>query len=179
MLKQTVKIDTNMSKKLNQAFRDEHAVQSAIIAEVFVYLLHDTPQFSGNFVANMALQVGGSRGQKGGMFYFDKHADVTKAFSRGSLAAINKARELNKGFQERMIRSLLSGRQGINPKVTLYNNLPTAETIENLDFNDLRRVNRAGANPMYKADRMLKARFAKPLKAGSPEWERLRKLRIL
>jgi hypothetical protein len=178
LMKITIKLDP-ISTKAAAKVKDEIAlVTGNIVAEEFVKMLYDAPQYTGNFVANMAVAAGSTRGRKGGEIYFDQKITKSQAFSRGKLPAISKAISNNTGLQERM-RASIRRSAGLWPAVTYYNNLPNAEEIEGLEPNELRPINSAGAHPLAKMTRALQVRFKERLVVGSPEWEYLVKRKVL
>ena len=158
--------------QLAVAKQEAMAILATLVEEEFAKMLYDTPQYSGNFVANMALQAGDRMGRKGGEYFFPKKIKRSEAFIRGHLPAVQRAWEENKGFKARFVSSLTRG-AGLFPAVTVYNRIENAEFLESLEGVDLREDNRPGAHPIEKMERALQKRFSERLVANSPHWDLL------
>jgi hypothetical protein len=128
--------------------------------EEFTELLFDAPQYSGNYVANMAIQTGQASGRKGGTEVFPEPASRREAARRGNLPAISHALNNNSDFVTRATRNIAQ-KAGWFAYITIYNKLPYAEEVEAMDV--LRRENRGGEHAMAKAEARLNAYFSRPI----------------
>ena len=175
MIRQEIKIDRNLSKifenEIKNAAKNIATVTAAQISRHFIRMLYYTPQYSGNFVANMHITYG-TRATKAGEHYYKKGYDANPIFHQGATTAIAKALENNTGFTARFVRSAVKA-AGWNPVVTVYNRLPEAEEIESLPPNELRPVNQSGFSPMRRFATNLQREFDRELVVGSARWNKL------
>ena len=174
-MKATIKTDLKLSKEIDNLRRDVAEATAGMVAEEFTKLLFNAPQYSGNYVANFAVQAGGRTGSKSVVF----PTDITpqQAVERGSLPAISVARRNNSNLKQN-ITKFISKRAGFFPEITIYNREDYATTVEAYLEGQLRPINRPGAHALAKAEINLTARFAKRVVVGSPEFERLRRVSI-
>lgn len=172
MMKVTIKIDKAFDLKMKNINKEIGAVVGTMVETEFVDMLHDTPQYTGNFAANMAVQVGGSMGRKGGDFPLPQKIKRQQAFERGAMPAIAIARSRNAGTKARIQAGFVRA-SGLWPSVTIYNRHPEAVMLEKLTAGSLRFPNKPGAHPIARMERNLKARFAQRLVYGSSQWKYL------
>ena len=158
---------------------------AGMIAETFEQILYNAPQYTGNFVANMAVQAGGSAGQKFGtkdkdgntVDYFPHVRNPQEVFERGSMPAIEAALSANKNIVKNLTAHITK-QAGWLPAVTIYNRLSDAEIVENLNAMRLRDPNVPGVHPMARGELWLKAIAGKKIVYDSPEFHAFRMKKI-
>lgn len=169
MHKVTVKFDQKAIEEVYSLRKNIALVVAGLVVDEFHELLKDSPQRSGNFVANMAIAAGTSMGRKGGELVFPIVTDPEAMMQRGSIPAIHYAMEQNKNLAENVTRSI-SRKAGWCPAITIYNRLAYARVVEGYTEEQLRDVNREGAHPIMKARARMAIRTNKTIKYKSPEW---------
>ena len=127
-----------------------------IVWEEFEELLWTAPQMSGNYVANLRIQTGSRSGSKGGTLVYPIPEKEEGYFKRGSLPAISYALSQNLDFVARATRNIKRG-AGWLPMITVYNLLPYAGVVEDMD--KLRLENRGGEHAVKQFEERLQARF--------------------
>jgi hypothetical protein len=150
---------------------------AGMIAETFEQILHNAPQYTGNFVANMAVQAGGSAGQKGGEEYFPHVRNPEEVFERGMMPAIEVAKRENPNIVKNLTAHITK-QAGWLPAVTIYNRLSDAEVVENLNAMRLRDPNVPGVHPMARGEMWLNAIAGKKIVYDSPEFHAFRMKKV-
>jgi hypothetical protein len=180
-----IKFDMSKVKKEIEEFNDKidnlnvevAEVVSGIVIEEFEIMLNNAPQYSGNFVANMWIRSGRAGGaRKQPKKFFEKPSSVQQAVERGSQAAIEVAKSENSGIRDELVSGVQT-KTGWFGGAVVYNRLSEGDIIEGLGVSELRSVNSSGAHPIAKMDVAVQARFDRLALVGSPEWERLRKVK--
>lgn len=161
MLKMKAKIDTKFLNALGNIRKDTAVMAAKVVEEEFHNLLFDAPQYSGNYVANMAISPGSRVGRSGGGLVFPMPKNNTQAFRRGNLRAVDYAINQNANFVERATRSIRRG-AGWMSTVVVYNKLNYAAVVEAYD--KLRPENAGGEHAMARFEQRLKDRFSHTIK---------------
>ena len=153
---------------------------AGVVAETFNWILFNSPQYTGNFVANMAVKSGSGYGNKFGDESGGDHfphvypiQPPQKIFARGSMDAINIAKRNNPNIVKNLTAHIVK-QSGWMSGVTIYNKLSDAETVEKLTELNLRDENAGASHPMTKGEAYLNARVSKKIVYGSPEFHALR-----
>jgi hypothetical protein len=171
-----IKVD---SSKLMLQFanltREITEVMAGVIEHEFVQHLYNTPQASGNYVANMTLSTSRA-GKQGGEDIFPRpKRNEQPPFARGKLPAIQAAISRNKDFRNKVVAKAGRGAWS-GPTIVIYNRMDYAEAVEKGER--LRPVNQPGANAMAKLRAALASKFAQPIVYGSQEWLKYRAYRM-
>jgi len=169
VVKTTVKMDMVFQKQFNKVRKETAQVMISMVEAEFADLLLNAPQFSGNFVANMAIASGSALGRKGGEKVFATPKSNQQAFERGKMPAVMHAWN-NVGDIRKNLTAHITKSAGYLTSVTIYNKLPDAELIEGLSASDLRDVNKEGAHAMAKFEINLQSRFNTNVEYGSGNW---------
>jgi len=173
VVKTTVKMDMVFQKQFNKVRKETAQVMISMVEAEFADLLLNAPQFSGNFVANMAIASGSALGRKGGEKVFpdlwNDSKSYQQAFERGKMPAVMHAWN-NVGDIRKNLTAHITKSAGYLTSVTIYNKLPDAELIEGLSASDLRDVNKEGAHAMAKFEINLQSRFNTNVEYGSGNW---------
>ena len=177
MFKVSIKIDEKLFDKYANLRKEAAEAIAGIVAEEFEHLLFNAPQYTGSFVANMAVQ-GGLDGPKGAVVKkpddtFDRKITKEQAFIRGNLPAILHAKKKNPNIVKNLTGHITKS-AGWLTGVTIYNNWTDAEVVENLSPAQLRDDNKAGTHAMDQAKARLQQRANQPIFYDSAEFHRLR-----
>lgn len=171
-LKMSVKIPNDLIRKISNIRRDSAKVIATMVEGVFIELLDIAPQYSGNYVANMAIAAGSRMGRKGGELVFSIPESDTDAVAQGSQPAIDYARSQNSGMVA-AITANVRLQSGWIPAITIYNRLDYAEHVEAWEEENLRAENDGGAHAIEQARMLLDLRFSRPILYDSPAWHAL------
>lgn len=175
MFKTTVKLDPVFDKKFKSIRKETAEVIVAMVEAEFVDLLHNAPQYSGNFVANMFIRsstrgAGSRGGDPNAMPPLTRSKEGrARAFARGQLPAIAKAKAANANLKKNLTAHISSS-AGWFGGLTVYNRLQDAETIEGLDVKGLREVNRPGVHSMARFGALLRTRLNTRIVWGDGNW---------
>lgn len=165
----SIKLDiSKLVRELNSVRADSANVAAALVEEEFEQLLYNSPQYSGNFVANMRIKTGTRAGGSGEKVFKDPES-VEQAFKRGQAPAIQHALSANAGFRTSATGHISKG-AGWVADISIYNNWEKAGLIEGLNDDQLRM---GIAHPMEKFKASLQARLGRTVEHGSSEWNRL------
>lgn len=178
MFKVSIKINEKLFDKYADLRKEAAEAIAGIVAEEFEMLLHNAPQYSGNFVANMAVQGGGRAGGKGGtpISAFPEKIKPEQAMARGQLPAIMYAKGKNPNIVKNLTKHITRS-AGWLTGVTIYNKWHDAEIVESLPGAELRPVNQEGAHAMQQAEARLQQRANQPILYDSAEFHRLRNVK--
>jgi len=177
-----MKMKLNMSglellkKKVGKIPREAANIVANIAAGEFITMLHEAPQYSGNYVANMVIQ-GGDRATKPAEMIFEKPKNASEAVKRGSLAAINESLKENSGFVQQATGHIAAGTGAWMKTITIYNKLYYAKTVE--EMNTLRKENAGGEHAVAKMIARLREQANRTIRYGSPEYIDLANKEIL
>ena len=134
-----------------------------VIADIvwaeFNHLLHDAPQRSGNYVANMVLKAGGGFSARPYKAQFPEKPTNQQIVERGSLPAISYAKSKNENFKANVMRSVTQRAGWLPAEITTFNKTPYADQVEGYSTSELRDPNKAGAHAMVKYEARLQAAF--------------------
>jgi len=176
-------VDVSAKGSSKAAFKEAENVRketaeciAGMVAETFEQILFNAPQYTGNFVANMAVRSGLSAGAKGGEEYFSHVWPIVppqEVFERGKMPAIEAALSANKNIVKNLTSHIVK-QSGWISGVTIYNRLSDAEIVENLNAMRLRDPNVPGAHPMARGAAWLEAIAGKKIVYGSPEFHAYR-----
>jgi len=166
-----------LSKQLGDVRKACAEAIAGIVAEEFIDLVKNAPQYSGNFAANMAVAGGSRIGRIGGETYFDPRPHIDQAMQRGSVPAIKQALSNNSNLVSKLTAGISNGKNWL-PQIIIYNRLEYAQKVEDMPASRLRDPNKPGVNPIEKARASLEARVGKTVVYGSPEFERLRNFKV-
>ena len=161
MLRIKAEVNTKFLTAMGEIRAATAAIASKVVEEEFNKLLLDAPQFSGNYVANMAIAPGSRVGKKGGSLVFPIPKNDAQAFRRGNLRAVDYAISQNANFVERATRSIRRG-AGWMSTIVVYNKLNYAAVVEAYD--SLRPENAGGEHAVAKFEQRLKDRFSNTIK---------------
>lgn len=146
---------------------------AGMVAETFEQILFNAPQFTGNFVANMAVRSGLGAGSKGGEDYFPHVRSPQEVFERGNIPAIEIAKSNNPNIVKNLTAHITK-QSGWMSGVTIYNRLEDAEVVEALPVTHLRDPNVPGVHPMARGRAWLEAIAGQKVVYGSPEFHSYR-----
>lgn len=140
MIKGKIKIGKDL---LNAVTSVKTQVAKSIATKIkaeFNTLLMESPQYSGNYVANMRLDVGDRRLTSESIRPYVKYPKNPK--SHGLMGPINIARNNSKldTFEERFVAHVL-GLPVWGPSMLMYNNLRESEYIEGMPKDRMREAN--------------------------------------
>jgi len=161
-----------LSKQMN--IRKEVAeCMAGMIAVAFDDLLLNAPQYTGNFVANMAVRAGAYGGNKGGVEYFPHKQNIQDVFIRGNMAAVYIARKENPNIVKNLTAHIKKS-SGWLQEVTIYNRFEDSEIVESLEAGELRDGNKEGAHAMAQAAAQMQSLANKTIIYDSPEFHAFR-----
>jgi hypothetical protein len=179
MLQVKVEINEKLFAEFSKIRRRTAEAIAGLVAEEFDILLHNSPQYTGNFVANMAIQagLGGAKGAvvKPAKEFFPQDITREQAMARGQLPAIMAAKRRNPNIVKNMTRHI-NYRTGWITGVSIYNPWEDAEIVEGLSPGQLRPVNKEGAHPLDQAKARLQQRANQTIFYDSAEFHRLRNI---
>ncbi len=169
-----LKVDIgDLTRQLHKFGTEAGQVIAGIAIDEFTSLLHNTPQWSGNYVANMKL-VAGDRASGGFTEYFPR--SPFPVFIRGNLPAINTAKGNAAGFKKKASGRVMSGRGGWSgPSIFIFNPTSYAEIVETggpfpWGGAPLRGPNLPGELAVTLAIDRLRAAYSQGLVPGSMRW---------
>lgn len=171
MAKWEVKVTGHITPDVRKPVAE--AIAGMVMRE-FKNLLKDAPQYSGNFVANVAVS-GGSIPQKSGELFYDPTPDLSSAFSRGNLSAISTSLKQTGNIVAKLTAGITEEGGWLPDVITIYNRINYGEYVEELKASQLRDVNREGAHPFEKTYNRLSDYGSSFIAFGTPEFESLRR----
>lgn len=155
--KSTIKISEDLIEAFNGGIRKAAAEQIAnMVEEEFITALHDAPQYSGNYVANMSLGTSGIA-RRGEYYPFPKDPGLDAAYKRGQTPAIMEAIGRIENFEAKATAHI-TGKGGWLRELVVYNPLKYASVVEAYDNSNLRAENAGGAHALEKMSSRLQAR---------------------
>lgn len=180
MFKVSITINEKLFDKYTNIRKESAEAIAGIVAEEFEQLLFNAPQYTGSFVANMAVQ-GGLSGPRGATKHtpdatFDRKISPEQAAARGQLPAIMHAKKKNPNIVKNLTGHITKS-AGWLTGVTIYNNWTDAEVVEALAGSQLRPGNAEGAHAMQQAEARLQQRANQPVLYDSAEFHRLRNVK--
>jgi hypothetical protein len=179
-----IEIAESISELTGKMAKDTAQALVGIVETEYVALLHNAPQRSGNYVANMAISAGSRVGFGGPGLYFPvgEWTDTAR-FARGSTAAITVARHHNQHIKGTLTNHITMGAGGFPPSVTVYNKLEYAGKVDEYSATTrpgiLRVPNRPGAHAMTRFSANLQFAMGANLVYGSPKFMQLAKSKII
>jgi hypothetical protein len=175
-----MKMTLNISKEVFEPFtwlrKEVGEAIVGIICDEFNDLLRHAPQWSGNYVANMAITAGIRQGSKqlSSSEMFPIPSTVQEALEAGTQGPINVALEQNKNMVANFSKAIGKGMGWIPASLTIYNKLRYAEYVEDMPESRLRAPNKIGYRAIQTAESNITAKVAESIEYGSPEFYRLR-----
>lgn len=156
MLKTTLEIDAAAREAFSNIRRIAAEAIADIVVEEFNTLLKEAPQYSGNYVANLALGTSGIA-RRGGQYHFPKNPTKGQIYRRGDSPAISIAEAANSGFAKKAVAHI-SGKGGWLTELVVYNRLNYAGIVEAYDEEQLRNENAGAAHALAKMGARLQSR---------------------
>lgn len=171
MIKMSLKLNDFLSqvRAIKELRKDSAKIIANVVCEEFIELLKNAPQYSGNYVANMAIAAGLSMGRKEGYMIYSRPKNVTEALARGSMPAIEEAKRENSNMVKNITVNVERG--GWVAGMTIYNRLNYAKYVEDADH--LRTENSGGEHAIQQCMNKIQSRSRETIVHGSPEYNRL------
>lgn len=147
MLKTRVVIGRDLLDLISTTKAKAAAIIAVKVKAEFNTLLMTAPQYSGNYVANMRIDIGYAKKTSAVIRPYKKYPKRLKAAA--TMPPINRARKNSDldTLEARFVAHALKVPVW-NPQMLVYNNLREAEYIEGMDSGRLREPNKLGVDAM-------------------------------
>lgn len=144
-------------------------VIAGIAAKVFLKGLFNTPQATGNYVANMVLSTTKVGSRKVEYPFPRKYDRNNPPFARGGYTAVDVALGKNSNFKANFMRGAGAGKGAWwGPVIVIYNKMDYASVVEAGTY--LRPINQPGAGAIKKMEHDLSQAFSRSIVYDTPEW---------